>query len=296
MQQLYRCTSWWLANYPQRRPILLMGRYRQLYKSEFIAGYLDLLQATIGLQVKRRHKNAAPYPATLTVRSKDTGKWPMDIAITDYALLDPQRQLRNLFFSQWSNDTAIHTSCPAQHDRPMFPRIAILNRHLTSGRHVLNARAIAAAIQAIFPPYPVPIVYFENRTFLEQVRFFATETDLVLAPHGAQLTGLAFLPPCAAVLELFPSNYLVPDFFGSLAAALNISHSFFYLGDNREDLILPHEQYHFYVPNDPLKDAAQCPDGAKIVDAVRRLVQNWHLCCSASVSSPTTTVRSFRTV
>jgi Glycosyltransferase 61 len=265
-----------------------MGQYRKLYKSEFIAGYLQLLQSTIGLQVKRRYKKGAPYPATLTVRPKDTGKWHTDIAITDYALVDPQRQLRTLLLSQLTDYTAIQTSCPVKDHKgdPKFPRIAILNRHMTSGRHVLNARAIASAIQANFPKLNVPIVYFENKTFIDQVRFFAAETDIVIAPHGAQLTGMAFLPPCAAVLELFPPNYLVPDFFGSLAAALNISHSFFYLGDNLDDhnVILPHEKYHFYLPNDPNKDAAQCPSVSKIADAVKRLVQNWHDCCSASSS------------
>lgn len=293
MQQLYRCTAWWLANYPKRQPILLMGQYRQLYKSEFIAGYLHLLQTTIGLQVKRRYNNGAPYPDTLTVQPKDTGKWHMDISITDYALIDPQRQLRALLLSQWANDTTPHTSFLAKYhkENPTFPRIAILNRDMTSGRHLLNAQAIAREIRANFPKHTVRIVYFENRTFADQVRFFAAETDIVITPHGAQLTGMAFLPPCAAVLELFPPNYLVPDFFGSLAAAMNISHSFFYLGDNLEDhnVILPHEKYHYYIPDDPNKGASQCPHVAKIVDAVNILVQNWQLCRSTASDAPPAT-------
>ena len=290
MQQLYRCTSWWLANYPKRQPILLMGQYKQLFKSEFVAGYLQFLQTTIGLQVKRRHKDGAPYPATLTVRSRNTGKWKRDIDITDFALLDPQRQLRNLFLSQIVNDTQAPDQSCHEKKNPRIPRIAILNRHMASGRHILNAPAIANALHNAFPnSHSVPIVYFENKTFIEQIRFFATEADIVITPHGAQLTGMAFLPPCASVLELFPPDYLVPDYFGSLAAAINISHSFLYLGGNYEDdsTILPHEKYHYYVPNDENKDDAQCPNREKLVDAVQNMVQNWQSCCSASTDERT---------
>ena len=57
-----------------------------------------------------------------------------------------------------------------------------------------------------------------------------SQTDLVISPHGAQLTGIPFLPTCAAVLELFPEGYLIPNYFGSLAAASEVAHSYLYLG------------------------------------------------------------------
>jgi Glycosyltransferase 61 len=67
---------------------------------------------------------------------------------------------------------------------------------------------------------PVSVAHFETATFLEQVEFFAN-TDIVLSPHGAQLTGLAFLPRCGHILEIFPPYYLYDNFFGSLADAAN---------------------------------------------------------------------------
>ena len=41
--------------------------------------------------------------------------------------------------------------------------------------------------------------------------------DILLSPHGAQNTNLAFLPTCGGVLEFFGDGYWVPYFYGSLA-------------------------------------------------------------------------------
>jgi hypothetical protein len=48
----------------------------------------------------------------------------------------------------------------------------------------------------------VRVMYFENATFQEQMEFFAT-VDIVITPHGAQSTGLFFLPICGAIRILY---------------------------------------------------------------------------------------------
>jgi len=46
----------------------------------------------------------------------------------------------------------------------------------------------------------------------EQIGAFSC-AELVVAPHGAALTNLVFLPPGAAVVELFPAGCVLPDFW-----------------------------------------------------------------------------------
>jgi capsular polysaccharide biosynthesis protein len=47
---------------------------------------------------------------------------------------------------------------------------------------------------------------------VEQIRTFG-EADVIVAPHGAALANLAFCSPGAVVIELFPSQSLVPDYW-----------------------------------------------------------------------------------
>ena len=55
-------------------------------------------------------------------------------------------------------------------------------------------------------------------TVADQVRFFA-EAECVVGAHGAGLTNLAFAPPGAAVVELFPPDY-VNECFWALACTV----------------------------------------------------------------------------
>ena len=64
-------------------------------------------------------------------------------------------------------------------------------------------------LQDTFPRHQVVLRYFENSTFQEQVDFYS-QLDVAVSPHGAQLTGIMFMTPCSAVLELFPDKYYMP--------------------------------------------------------------------------------------
>ena len=50
---------------------------------------------------------------------------------------------------------------------------------------------------------------FGGYTLEEQAVAMHT-ADVIISPHGAQFTNLAFVRPCTAVLELFPRRYYYP--------------------------------------------------------------------------------------
>jgi Glycosyltransferase 61 len=269
MQQLYRCWSWWLAN-RDKRPVLLFPSHENVHKKKFISGFLTVLsnRKTIGLSVVAKHRGPV-------VRAKNTGKWLKDIELTDFAMIDPTKQLRKLFISQIPKVNA-----PGCSSKTHLPKIAILNRNLQSGRHLLNAQELALSIEATFPEIqPVLVATFENSDFIEQVKFFA-EADIVISPHGAQLTGIAFMPECGSVLEFFPRHYLVPDYFGSLAKAAGLNHSFFYLDD---DAAIPHDVRFHRFNASKFKSDSQCPPMLEVIAAVTQMVQDWHQCCVNSL-------------
>lgn len=119
-------------------------------------------------------------------------------------------------------------------------------------------------------------MYFKNKTFLEQVDFFA-KTDIVISPHGAQLTGIPFMPDCGAVLELFPKGYYLPAFFGTLANVSNLNHAFLYLSE-----VDGKSEYSKFAASKETRLEARgaelCPPVHSVVQAVEQLVKEWKQC------------------
>ena len=277
MQQLYRCWSWWIAN-PDRKPILVFKHFTSVASKMFLMQFLQVLQKEINLEIVSTHDG--PY-----VQAKDTGMWDSDIALTDYAMFDPDRKLRQIFAPNIPNiipDPPCHRNSNSMH---RLPKIAILNRAATStpSRHLLNAKELAASIEDTFSFQSVPVVYFENKTMLEQAQFFM-EHDIVISPHGAQLTGIAFMKNCSTVVEFFPRNYLTVDFFGSLAASVGVNHKYFYLGNNEEQ-IQSYERYH-YIPASKFRLQNLCPKMELVMSELEEVINNWHPCCPVASSSP----------
>ena len=52
---------------------------------------------------------------------------------------------------------------------------------------------------------------------VEQTRLM-TRTDILITPHGAGVVNTFAMPPCSAVVELFPLGYVLPGLFGNLVA------------------------------------------------------------------------------
>jgi hypothetical protein len=266
MQQLYRCWSWWNTN-ANKTPVLIFQHNKKSGGNIFLLDFLAVLEKSIKLEIVDSHDG--PF-----VQAKDTGMWDNDIEITDFAMFDSEKNLQKVFASRIS-DKVIDKSCGKKWNR--LPKVAILNRR--KSRRLLNAHELATSIEDTFPGQVVPIVFFENKTMLEQARFFM-ETDIVISPHGAQLTSIAFMKNCSTLIELFPKNYLTADYFGSLAAAVGVDHRYFYLSDN-ENQIQSYEKYH-YIPDKRSRDKDQCPQLGIVVPAVIDVIKNWRPCCSSS--------------
>ena len=81
--------------------------------------------------------------------------------------------------------------CPSNTNNKTQPVIRILNRAPQSNRTLLNVDALQTAL-AEMTQSTVDVVYFENKTFLEQVAFMM-DTDILISPHGAQLTSINFM-------------------------------------------------------------------------------------------------------
>mmetsp|Transcript_12604 Transcript_12604/g.18877 ORF Transcript_12604/g.18877 Transcript_12604/m.18877 type:complete len:464 (+) Transcript_12604:85-1476(+) len=54
--------------------------------------------------------------------------------------------------------------------------------------------------------------------------------DIIVSPHGAQLTNLAFIRPCTVVLELFPNQYYLSYFQKYVLSAAGIHYEGYELG------------------------------------------------------------------
>ncbi len=133
---------------------------------------------------------------------------------------------------QKSTTNTFVTPCP-------LPKIGILNRKASNGRSIENVESLVQRINSDFGAgndadvsSSVVLTHFEGQSFQQQVQFFH-DIDLLISPHGAQLIGIPFMAnkPCAGMIELFPHNYLVPDYFGTLAVGSGIEYSYIYVSD-----------------------------------------------------------------
>jgi hypothetical protein len=152
------------------------------------------------------------------------------------------------------------------------PGIAIINRH--EKRHVGNVDVIRNAVRSAFElPYTVPIYYIERTSLEEQVSIWSS-VDVAITPHGAQETGLIFLPACGGVLEFLPHGYYYPNYFGSLAAGSGKHHAFLCMSANQSD----HSCHHDNV-NGPVYKGDWCPPERHIQHGVAILLHQWKECC-----------------
>jgi hypothetical protein len=186
------------------------------------------------------------------------------------------------------------------------PRIGILNR--AKSRTIQHVDQLAAAMGSNIngtTGTDIVIQYFENASFIEQVQFFI-DTDILISPHGAQLTGIPFLTAstsspttstssmCSQVMEIFPPSYVLTDFFGTLAAQSHIPHSYMYFEpkDSNDDndnfssspLVLPGAARVSRTVTERKVDRQRSIQIVvdDVVKAVQSLVEDWYMCCRQS--------------
>lgn len=285
MQPMYGCISWWqFANdtHSQRKPILAVSRSesRVLHSNNaFISGILHSLQVTMNLTTYVIGNSTpvdmfSPKRGTGWEDSKPVNKRSGPVNERSAFIVHSSRYLNtfrdkivDVFFHNQSTNGC--TSSAKNTGRK--PQIGILNRKGT--RSIENVDRILNAIQKEFDT-EVSIAYFEVSSFQDQVAFFST-TDILISPHGAQLTGVPFMPSCGQVLELFPKSYYIPGFYGSLANAAGLKYGYLYLS-NGDPIKETQEAFQFRGHSRSVK---LCPSTNKILAAVKTMVKNWEACC-----------------
>ena len=307
MQQYYACWSFW-RQHPDKYGVLLQidnRREKALIRkrqpsTSFVPGFRTVLRELFGIQFVSSLKQLRPKLSRTQRR----------LPITSYAIQIPGEQsyvahpddLKDLrdeivdgYFGT-STRTRI-AQCPPKsnhanatspdrpdRDVPMdssisvpLPRVGILNR--LSTRSLLNIDAIEDAVRSeLGSNVTVRIADFEDTPFLAQAHFFAS-IDLLITGHGAQETGIPFLPHCAAVLEIFPKGYFVPEFFGALSAISNHAHYYLYLGGH--DWRAEVEQLRNGDTGNGTagRGIDLCPPVDKIRHGIRALTRAWRECC-----------------
>lgn len=57
---------------------------------------------------------------------------------------------------------------------------------------------------------------FDDLSFFDQIKFF-NDHDIIISPHGAQLTSIPYMPDFSYVIEINTQEYFRPSYYGSLA-------------------------------------------------------------------------------
>mmetsp|Transcript_33078 Transcript_33078/g.79938 ORF Transcript_33078/g.79938 Transcript_33078/m.79938 type:complete len:385 (+) Transcript_33078:80-1234(+) len=269
MQQLYGCFSFW-REFPTKQPILVVyyvARGR-LLKQRFTRGVLEMLQSQMSLEIvnskwlERRSNNGTEKPFVVHSNGYD---------VKHYEELQ-QYTAAHLKLKDTSSGTCTKEK----------PRIGIVNRADYKWRSILNADELVAVARPLSRDNFIRMEYFENQSFPDQVAFFRS-VDILIAPHGAQLTGVAFMDaPCSHLLEVFPKHYVIPHFYGSLAMSTGKKYSYLYMSENSFLL----EQV--FKEREVARRFNFCPSIATIVGYLKGLVADWKECCTSIKLSQST--------
>ena len=272
LQQLYKCFSWMETrqnlNSNTRRILILPRNITQYHNGKtphnLDTGFVHAMEDVLGTTIVQDLKNSMPTDLDV-VHCK--------MKLPAHALADPDhvRNFGDKILRHYKQSPMPKKSC----EQP--PRICILDRERT--RRILNVKQLKHGLQTAFPDSPVSIRYFERATFLEQVQVFSS-ADILISPHGAQLSSIPFLPKCAKPLELFTAGYYVPDFYGSLSTHAGLSHSSAYVGDEAAQGDL---RYRMESVETRTRARAQsmCPNVSDLVQLVQTNMRLWRECCKA---------------
>lgn len=193
MQQLFGCFSFW-NTHPTKQPVLAVhGKTleRVLNEQRVTRNFLEMLQSQMSLQFKIINMKWVKNIPNATVK-------PYWVRNNGYDAPFSKELHKHAAAYFHLNDTSSFT---CDFDKP---RIGILNRANDSFRSLLNADQIAIYAKGLSRDDHIPVAYFEDKEYADQVAFFRS-VDILIAPHGAQLVGVAYMDaPCSHLMELFP--------------------------------------------------------------------------------------------
>jgi len=332
MQHLYACYSFWMER-PSKKPVLLTLGIRKLAfantynKNPFLKGFMELLESQLGVQIlssteienllwEHNHTTRTESMGTeKNVSGKEGGNRlvPVIPKIVEISrplgyVLSHVRKLNEMAMIHYNIGGG--TTQQLTKDRIANKtqiKIGFLDRKVSSGRSVINAKDLIQSIESEFlstgdrtnntkialPSFAevsstVSLEYFEGKNTLEeQIRFF-NSIDILVSPHGAQLTGIPFMAnkECTRLIEFFPDRYFLPDFYGSLAIDSGIGYSHVYF--SQEAAEVQSRKYgtavfqRIVTPSieKRTKHRAQnlCIDTSVVLDAIQNAFQDWGKC------------------
>jgi len=320
MQALYMCYTYWQNN-PSRIPVLYPYEKNRAMKAfrnnPFLKGIIESMESQMNLKILDGKEIQGWLNANAT-KPDTTGNGERNIVAgaNGYNKINfttVQMKLPGIGYvashvGKLNEMVDRHFSIGEEITKPVGdenstfcppPRIGILNRKRSSSRCIENAEHLVHEIVSVdfagtsnqsatiplssLPPV-VSLKYFEDSSFEEQVRFFHS-IDVLISPHGAQLTGIPFMAnkPCTHLIEFFPHNYLIPDFFGTLARDSGIKYSYIYVSSSSAEEI-EQSSRHGRIIGATRQQRSQnrrrnfCIDPRIMVDAVRDSIRNWCVC------------------
>lgn len=257
-QYLYSCFSYWnqeskesqprvlVTNYVGKNPRWPNGRLPWPFHLDFNHGLVLELYQHFGVRI---------------VANQTGGARPRVRQSLPFAMKNPvadTESLRNILVPQ----KKVHqVDCNA-------PRIVVLNRK-GNNRRITNIHSVLEQLSSSWPKIKTDA--FDGVPYHEQFRRMAN-TDIVLTPHGAQLTSMIVMPRCGAVLELFPTGYFIPNFFGSLADVASIRHYTAYHGVNATAEMAR-------TTRGSARGVDICPDPQGLKAMLDTMLEEWHGCC-----------------
>jgi len=131
-------------------------------------------------------------------------------------------------------------------------QIGIFNRR--GSRQIINPELVYKAFIEHLPCAHISTLFDTKAlpSFLDVCQW-VNHMDIIVAPHGAQLTNLVCAAPCTVLVEVYPSMYFFPGFFGPMANALGLETFEVYPGKDG------------YAESDPcLKNEGHCGRQARL--------------------------------
>lgn len=199
---LTACWSFF-QKYAHLRPVLVLRDGLYLGNHRWTRGLLNAMGCEVVEQTIPRHAVTGRMKAGATSWDPSTPGTSRDLGWTPLSWLASSAHAAELHRRVVTNRTR--------------RKIGVLDRGVGVGGSLVDADALAARLELDYDD--VDLAYFENLSFEDQANWINSH-DVVISPHGAQLTNLIFLQPCAAILELYPPFYYVPGYF--LTLALNV--------------------------------------------------------------------------
>jgi len=234
-------------------------------------GFPNLDYATLGYKLHLfgiQERNGMPPPACTNDlhihRKPGKGKsgWHHEEGGSNFVTMESAAAYRDRWLNILKKHSKVQHSDPKgrdsqhlshRHETTMNSiQIGILNRH--GSRQMMNPEVVYKAFIDHLPNAHITTLLDAKYlpSFLEQCQW-VNQMDIIVAPHGAQLTNLVCAAPCTVLVEIYPPKYFIPGYFGPMANALGLETFVVYPGKDG------------YADTDPCcKDEQNCARKARV--------------------------------